>query len=171
MKRYHLLLLVALAGLVAPGAQAGVPKGEVGQPWIRIERTLCYGTCPAFTVQITPEGDVTYDGTRFVMRRGVAKRRLRPAEVDKLRRAVDRAAFAKLDTHCCDCRDRTDHPWTLIDIADPNGVKSIRHYHGCSSAPGSLTALEETIISLSGAAKWIGSEPERHRQKWTRTSQ
>lgn len=169
-RRLHILLLVALAGLVASIAYAGGRDGDSSQAWISIERTACYGTCPQFALRITSDGKVVYDGKRFVMRRGAQERRLQPAEVARLRRAVDQSGFARLEIHCCDCVTKTDAPSTLIDIADQNGVRSIRHYHGCSSAPESLSVLEESIISLSGAAKWIGSEAERDRQKWTRNS-
>jgi hypothetical protein len=168
--RFRIVLLVVLASLVAPRTYAGDRAGDSSRAWINIERTACYGTCPQFTLRIAADGGVVYDGKRFVMRRGVAERRLRPAEVDKLRRAVDQSGFAKLETHCCDCVTKTDAPSTLLDIADQNGLRSIRHYHGCASVPKSLSVLEESIISLSGAGKWIGSEAERERQKWSRNS-
>lgn len=168
--RFRILQLVVLAGLVVPRTYASDRAVDSSRAWISIERTACYGTCPQFTLRIAADGKVVYDGKRFVMRRGVAERHLRSAEVDRLRRAVDDAGFAKLETHCCDCITRTDAPWTLIDIADRDGVRAIRHYHGCSSAPKSLSILEESIISLSGADKWIGSETERDRQEWGRNS-
>ena len=116
------------------------------------------------------DGRVEYEGKRFVIRRGAARTHLAPAKLEALRRVVAEANVISMDRHCCDCRTRTDAPWTYLEIGDDTGLKSINHYHGCSSAPEALSMLEETIISTAGVSKWIGSESERRRQKWTRYS-
>jgi hypothetical protein len=36
----------------------------------RLERTACYGTCPAYSVEIRGDGSVHYDGRAFVAVRG-----------------------------------------------------------------------------------------------------
>ena len=148
--------------------QASIGTGETA--WISLERTECFGTCPVFSLAVFPDGRLIYNGKRFVMRRGVELASLPATTVDQLRRAIEESHFATLDRECCDCRTKTDAPWTFVVIADESGHKSIRHYHGCSSVPGSLTALEDAVIGLTGATQWVGTDAERQRQNWTRDS-
>jgi hypothetical protein len=147
------------------------PRGFGETSWISLERKECFGTCPVFALTVFPDGRLFYNGKRFVMRQGVERASLPAATVDQLRRAIEESHFATLDSNCCDCRTKTDAPWTYVEIADESGQKLIRHYHGCSSVPGSLTALEDAVIRLTGATKWIGTDAERQRQNWTRDSQ
>jgi hypothetical protein len=44
-----------------PSAQT---KGQITE--ITLERTTCFGTCPAYTVTLRSDGTITYEGRRFV---------------------------------------------------------------------------------------------------------
>ena len=46
---------------------------------ITLERTVCYGTCPAYTLRITGDGSVEYEGMRYVRVIGKATARISPA--------------------------------------------------------------------------------------------
>jgi hypothetical protein len=167
--RNAILLAAALACAILP-AQNSSSAARTDPPWISVRRTECYGTCPVFTLRVFADGHVEYEGKRFVIRRGLVRARLGTDKLNRLRQAVTDANFAKLERDCCRCRTVTDSPWTYVEIADETGLKSIDHYHGCSSAPKALSELEEDIISMAGARKWIGSEAARNRQRWTRSS-
>ena len=121
-----------------------------------------------FTLRVFANGRVEYEGKRFVVQRGQRRTRLSPDQLTKLRDVA--ARIVRLDTHCCDCHDRTDAPSTYMDVADNGLIKSIRHYHGCRSAPGEADDVEDKVMSITGAGKWVGSESERRRQKWNRNS-
>jgi hypothetical protein len=163
-----MLLTTAIAWSFVSAANAF--GGPAKAPWISLRRTECYGTCPVFTLRVFGDGRFEYEGKRFVIRRGRVRAYLAPAKLEILRQAVAEANLAVLDRHCCDCRTRTDAPWTYLEIVDQTGLKSIDHYHGCSSAPKRLSVLEETIVSTAGVPKWTGSDSERSRQKWTKDS-
>jgi len=160
-----LLAFVAAAAFLFPATASARPARS---PWINLIRTDCFGPCPVFAVRVFADGRVEYKGKRFVMRRGVATRQLASAELTKLRRAVADAKVDTLAPDCCKCRGRTDDFSTFLEIAAESGLKTIDHYHGCQSAPDSVSVLEDAIISISGAAKWVGSDAERSRQKWKR---
>lgn len=34
--------------------------------YIRLKRTMCYGTCPVYNVTVDKEGNVKYEGEMFV---------------------------------------------------------------------------------------------------------
>jgi hypothetical protein len=95
---------------------------------------------------------------------------MQAAALEKLQHAVVDTKIAKLGEDCCNCIDRTDAPSTIIELADKSGTKTIRHYHGCSSAPDSIFDFEAAVLETTGATRWIGSEAERKKQKWNRNS-
>src|SRR6188508_3223081 len=103
MSAVRLVLAVGCMALLAPPDALGKAA-----PWINLSRTECYGTCPVFTVRVFATGDVEYEGKRFVMQKGLRRRHLEPAELDRLRRAVTEANVSKLQRDCCNCRTRTD---------------------------------------------------------------
>ncbi|KAB3530299.1 hypothetical protein F8154_13995 [Alkaliphilus pronyensis] len=38
--------------------------------YIRLERTMCYGTCPVYNVTVNKDGKVKYEGEMYVYRIG-----------------------------------------------------------------------------------------------------
>ena len=144
-----ILLTAAIACAFVPTSNALGSSAKA--PSISLSRTECYGLCPVFTLRVFADGRVEYEGKRFVIRRGPARTHLAPAKLEALRRVVAEANVTSMDRHCCDCRTRTDAPWTYLEIADDTGLKSIDHYHGCSSAPEALSVLEETNHCDSGS--------------------
>lgn len=38
--------------------------------YIKLRRTMCYGTCPVYSVVVDKEGDVNYNGEMFVYKNG-----------------------------------------------------------------------------------------------------
>jgi hypothetical protein len=164
--RIRLLLLGVLVAMARPAlADQGLPV-----PWIRLERTGCYGFCPVFTLLVSQDGRLNYRGERYVIQRGSRRRMLPPAALAKLQKAIDEARFSELDAHCCDCRTMTDRAWTLFEITTDHDTKTIRRYHGCFvDTAGRLVGLESAILEITGADKWVGSDDERSRQKWPRS--
>jgi hypothetical protein len=124
-----------------------------------------------FSIRVFSDRRIEYEGKRFVIQRGLRFGRLPAARLEKLRQAVAEADFNNLPTHCCDCRDKTDAPTKTIRIRSEKGTKSVSHYHGCLSAPPSISELENKIFALTGAARWVGSEAEIRKQKWNKNSQ
>jgi hypothetical protein len=133
-----------------------------------LETTACFGTCPEFVLTIFAGGDVEFVGSHCVIRMGISRGKLTPEAVTRLEKAVAGSPFWQLSPKCCICREETDHPWTYLEVsrAGTDDAKTIRHYHGCLSAPAGLTALEDAILTETGAIKWIGSREERRAKRW-----
>ncbi len=107
----RILLGVAIAGAItlAIAWSAEGRDAEVTQPpWITFSRSGCLGICPVFTLRVFANGRVEYDGKRFVIQRGRRRGQLSPRQLGRLRDVA--ARMAQFDAHCCDCRERTDHP-------------------------------------------------------------
>jgi hypothetical protein len=81
--------------------------------------------------------------------------------MEQLRHAVAKSDFLTLSVDCCNCRNVTDLPTTVLEIVVGGSSKQISHYHGCFSAPAWLVALENKIDEASGASRWIGTPAER----------
>jgi len=157
------LLIWAALGALPDSAVAGR-----GEPWIRLETWACYGTCPVYVVSVSRDGQVSYQGKEFVLQTGARRRSLRIAELTRLQKAVEESGFWGLSEKCCDCRDVTDNPWTVVEVVKDGATKKIAHYDGCQSAPRTVPELAVTIVSLTGAIKWIGTHEQRFRHKWPR---
>ena len=140
------------------------PGGPPFAAWIVLKTTMCFGTCPVFDLAVFPDGRVLYYGQLYVMQRGLRKASLPSATVDQLRRAIDDSHVATLNPKCCDCISVTCAPSTFLQIADEGRLTSIRHYHGCESAPASLRVLEDAIVEITGAVKWVGTDAELRRR-------
>jgi hypothetical protein len=125
----------------------------------RIEKTRCFGSCPAYVVDVSRSGVLRYDGRDCVMTKGFAVRQLGRGRVSALRRAFDHVRFRAQREHCCDCYDVTDHPSVILTLADGEPPKTIRDYHGCQSTPRALRSLERKIDRIIDVGVWVGLDP------------
>ena len=93
-------------------------------PVLTFERTPCYGTCPAYSMQVYANGRVAYEGRRAVPLMGQHELKLPAATVaDMLHQAKEAhfEAFNKLYS-----RNTTDLPSTIVAIRQPDGtLKSV----------------------------------------------
>jgi len=69
-----------LLGLAVSG-QAQTPANDTK---ITLERWGCFGTCPAYTLSISGDGSVVYQGKAYVSSRGVHKGRVSQSNVQLL---------------------------------------------------------------------------------------
>jgi len=119
---------------------------------ITLERTICFGTCPAYTVTITGDGRVEYEGKEFVQVKGRASATIRPQDVAALVEAFEKARYFELqDKYTANI---TDMPTTITSIRLDGRYKRIVDYY---NAPPGLKELERLIDRVAGTEKWVGS--------------
>ncbi|KKQ35326.1 MAG: hypothetical protein US52_C0028G0004 [candidate division WS6 bacterium GW2011_GWA2_37_6] len=126
------------------------PKGNGSFTYIKMSRTACYGTCPAYSVEIESNGDVKYIGEMFVGVKGERTFELTESQVQELNDAIKEADFFSL-------KDRyyesvTDLPSTTTLIRTTDEEKSIYNYVG---APNKLNVLEDKIDEITGVDSLI----------------
>jgi hypothetical protein len=162
------LLVVLLAA--APGSsqdfktRAAEPSGvQIPFPeihdWnslrITLSRSGCYGTCPAYEIEIHGSGTVLYNGRAYVRTKG---RRVTKISHESLAKLVDfyrRADYFSL-------ADRyvygvTDNPTYVSSISFDGLSKSVLDYVGQKvGMPSGVSDVETAIDRLSGASKWTG---------------
>ena len=131
-------------------------------PVITLERTLCFGSCPIYKVEIFADGRIVYEGEDFVKRKGRAQDRISKAAVQQLVREFNRINYMKLEDEYVsmgpNCPDfHTDSPYAVTSLNWKGRQKQIRHYHGCGGAKvlDQLTALENRIDKVANTKRWV----------------
>jgi hypothetical protein len=117
---------------------------------ITLERTACFGACPVYSLRITTDGRIEYEGRRFVRVVGKATARVPPEAVSELV-----AEFERI--HYFDLEDKytapiTDLPTTTTTIRIGSRFKQVVDYFG---APAALTSLEQRIDEVAGSKRWV----------------
>ncbi|MFN2578980.1 MAG: acetamidase/formamidase family protein [Pyrinomonadaceae bacterium] len=149
------------------GVHAMIPKAifvnqNSNADSITLERTVCFGTCPAYKVTIARDGTVTFDGRRFTKTKGLATGHIKADDFRKLMKEFEKIDYFSLPdaytpgTAQCP-RVVTDLPSANTSIHLNGKMKSVEHYYGCGNAQAlaKLTALETRIDEVAGTQKWI----------------
>lgn len=131
--------------------------GAVGaQTVITLERGMCFGTCPVYTVSLYDTGKVVFEGKLHVKYKGTQTAAIERAKVKALAAELERAGFFSFQdsyTH----RRVTDMPTVVTTVRMGRRVKRIQHYLGDANAPKMLRVLERRIDAVAGSQQWIGA--------------
>ncbi len=164
MKIIALGMLTMLGGCVmAVGNTTTTPPPvAIERETITYETTPCFGTCPAYSVTIQPDGSGVFDGKRFTAVTGTRAFRATPAQY--------RAFAAKLQPYrpeqgekivqpgSPDCGNApSDAPsvdirWTEIS----GGSQRLSYYYGCRSVDGAMADTLRAAPADLPIAAFIG---------------
>jgi hypothetical protein len=125
-----------------------------------LERTECYGFCPAYRVEIRGDGTVVYDGRRFVRVTGKQTSRAPAEKVAALFEHFERAGFTAMDAEYT--YPVTDNPTATLTFTVNGKAKSVRDYPPChkesvnaaAPPPPELCALEKEVDEVAGTRQW-----------------
>jgi len=147
-------------------AQVGAESGAVV---VMLERTACYGSCPAYRVSIRDDGWVEFHGESFVLMAGTHFWQLEPKQVDELREALVRERFFETELACdFEVIDTSDvnleatlegrthklvNNWDDMELPvdDPWYDKNIEIHRR-------LDRLADEIDEIVGSQRWIGPQ-------------
>ena len=121
---------------------------------MRLQRTQCYGSCPAYSVLVSGDGNVEFNGTGQVLVMGRHRGTLPRQVVESLLAAFRQANYFSLrDSYV---ERVTDLPTYDTSIELDGQRKSVRDYGGLSAGmPEAARDLEEAFDRLAGTEKWI----------------
>ncbi|MBK8905345.1 MAG: hypothetical protein IPM53_29450 [Anaerolineaceae bacterium] len=132
---------------------------------ITLERTICFGDCPSYRLEIHDDGRVLYEGAKHVRQAGQHSAQISQADVQRLIAGFEDLNYYALvaDYHraanplCV----RDDYEWRrhapdVITSLSVNGQRTeITHYHGLLNAPEELYALEDLIDEVANSEQWV----------------
>jgi hypothetical protein len=147
--------LIAILGAFALASCAPVDAPPTAGPvLITLDRGVCFGFCPDYTVTISGDGQVTYEGRRFVNIVGMRSATIPAADVQALLRRFEQIGFERL-------RDEyraqvTDLPTYTVTLERNGRRKSVLDYGGLSAGmPQSVRDLQDEIDRVAGTAQWV----------------
>lgn len=151
-----------ILSLSACGGDAPESATVPGDFSVTLQRSVCFGPCPAYMVSVDASGLVQYDGARCVAVSDHQESSLPPRRLGQLL-----AAFEEIDFFALQDIYRNDDGYcspgffdgTVISItlrAD-GMVKTVADWHGCNpeDVAARLEAFEERVDELLGTAKWV----------------
>ena len=141
-------LILCAALLQAPASPAPVA--------ITIERTACYGACPVYSLEITGDGTVTYQGRQFVRVVGRATAMISPEAVRQLVAEFERIHY--FDLQNIYTAHITDLPTTTTSIRIGERFKKVVDHYG---GPNELEKLEDRIDEVAGSDRWVKKQVEQ----------
>jgi hypothetical protein len=131
---------------------------------VRMERTHCLGTCPAYILTIHGDGRVEYVDKENKEVAPPKQGSITPSAVKTLVAEFARVKFLSLPDYLlqkCPCRQCTDLPSAITEI-DVRGITHrVRHDHGCGCAPKALFELETAIDKAANTEQWTGDTSTR----------
>jgi hypothetical protein len=133
-----------------------------------LERTICFGTCPAYRLSIGGDGTVTFISRNPDDTSGAKTDSIAPSQVEWLLGEAERLGLYSLPTVIADdstlCPLRaTDHPTATLTIFREDSTHTVVDYHGCYAGHDrgtgprveQLRRLEVAVDSVAGSSRWV----------------
>lgn len=117
---------------------------------ITLERTACFGFCPAYKVTIRGDGTVAYEGGAHTKVLGEQTWKIDPAAVRALAKEMQDAGYFELQDEYRAMM--TDHPTTFTSLTIGSRTKKILDY---VTGPPKLKDLEARIDEVAGTKKYV----------------
>jgi hypothetical protein len=166
------LAFVLTLGCAAPGGEIADLHGKLAKPAggrpdasrsheqvaaedhgvteIGLERTRCYGRCPAYTVVVQSDGTFRYTGVDFVPRQGEHTGTVSRYDFNQLAQFIRDSGYMQLQDSYT--RMVTDFPTVFTTVVMDGKRKVISNY--ADAGPTKLRAVEQLIDKMLLEAKW-----------------
>lgn len=160
-----LAAVTVASGRQSPGQSPGpdlnsLSDAQLKEITIRLERTRCFGSCPAYTLTIHGDGRVEYAGQDYVKVKGAQEGRIEPGAVRALLSEFARAKFMSLpgdyEGEKCTCGVCTDMASAVTKLVAGGVTHRVNHYYGCRCWPKELFELESAIDKAVHSEQWTG---------------
>jgi hypothetical protein len=163
-----ILPCTAIAQTPSPGS---IERARVDS--IVLERTACYGTCPAYRLRLDAVGRVHFQSRNTGDDAPPVTDSIGAGALSLLGEEASRIEFFRLPSAIEGtelCRDRaTDHATVTVTFHTEAGAHAVRDYHGCfdrrdhsvTSRVAALRNFERRIDEVAGSARWV--RPNRRR--------
>lgn len=138
----------------SPERHMPLPDVPLEQVHVRLERTGCFGTCPAYAIDIHGDGRAVYTGGGFVDVEGRHEYRIPPERVAGLVRSLREKDIWSLRSSYVG--GVTDNPTYLLAIGMAGEQHTIRDYvGGMAGMPAAVTEFEDEVDRAAESDAWI----------------
>jgi hypothetical protein len=149
-----LAAVLVLGGCHRPGP--GKTDPDYANAIITMDRSVCFGRCPSYSLTIEGSGKVTYVGREFVGIKGT-----RTSEISKESFKTLADEFLRIDYFSLKDEydsDISDVPETITSWKIDNKYKKIRNRF---NGPKELTELQRKIDEVVNSKQWIEGAEEK----------
>lgn len=136
-------------------AGAFVSDSISADDYVQLQRTGCYGPCPAYRVRISGSGAVEWDGDTDVEVTGQRAATIPSADAILLIQAFRSQGFWSLCSRYW--RNVSDNPTHTTIVSIGADKKQVINY--ARGAPAWLTDLEDQVDSLADTHRWRHGDP------------
>lgn len=156
MKKLWLVVTMLILSVFCAGCyRTQTPQpSDIEDVIITLDRTVCFGTCPDYTLTIQGDGTVTYEGRMFVRIEGIRTTTISEEKIRQLISEFQRVDYFSFDDSYEDF-GATDMPSAITSLTINGITKTVRHYHGDFSAPEQLTEVENKIDEIVNSEQWV----------------
>lgn len=130
-----------------------------------LERSSCYGTCPAYRLELDHDGRVVFESLN-----PEDAGRTEEARIDSLN--VWGLWIFALHMHFAELPDNIegsffcpgggfDAPHLTVTVNTKHGEKHVRDFLVCANAPEALRILEDSLDRVANSKRWIRPRKER----------
>lgn len=160
MFRIHVAVILLGMLLLIPGVALGL-ESDLNTSSITLERGMCFGTCPVYSLILSGNGSVIYDGQMYVKEIGSRNGTINVTSFRYLLDQFTDAGFFRMKDQYT-AYDITDMPSAVLTVITGNHTWRVDHYYGDHSAPGSLSILEDAVDQAANVTRW--TEPYREQE-------
>jgi hypothetical protein len=122
---------------------------------VSLERTQCFGECPAYKVSVYGSGRVEFRGEAFVCNTEPPPVKVDSELVKRLVAGLVSLNYFELPNYIA--QNATDDFTAIVTLTYSGQSHVVEHYHGDYSAPRLLGWIEDRIDAVAGTAAWIGT--------------
>lgn len=123
---------------------------------ISLERGMCFGTCPVYSIILFGNGTIKWTGEMYVDSIGSRTDHIDGNSVTDLFNSLESAGFFNLNDSFTSY-DITDMPTAILTVQNNSVTKQVVHYYGDLSAPEKLPEMEESVDEMANTSRWIGN--------------
>lgn len=140
-----------------PAKEESLPPAETlsNGDFVKLSRSGCYGTCPAYEVTVSENGEITWNGTSFVQTVGVRHSRI---DNEAARTLIEAFRSPKVWELCGGySASITDSSTTQIELRIGGRSKKVWNY--ANSAPDWVKTFEDSIDAAANTHFWRHGDP------------
>ncbi len=139
-----------------PTPETQVPASTGAQDFVELFRSGCYGSCPVYTVRISANGDVSWNGRMYVNAHGDRRASIKPEDARTLLERFRTTRFWSL----CGSYTRSITDSSTIDTHVEIGGQSKAVSNYADSAPAWVADLEDAIDEAANTHRWRHGDPK-----------